>query len=361
MTMSQSLAQCMREESIDSDNALQVILSVVYELDKYHQVGLIHGNINPDTIMLSNDKSTVQLLPDNRYDMSQKDQQEKRLMYTAPEQIREEMGPILPATDCYSIGLIMYELLTQTPAITKAAMPEMRYAQVTVIPKSPHEIDGNINRKISDLVMNCIAKIPEDRPKSAQELVQLLKQFTKNHKHYPKLMIDRNYEVDQIWHLLNQQNRGVIWVHGESGCGKTHFVVEEIIKKWCKQWHVIQLNHELQTMKKKGHCLQQVCHQLSRDEFILFNWFDPADPQGAKANQLEKAREIIADYATKHPVIIFIDDSQWVNKQELEDVVSVVQTIDNAALIIISNQPAVDLGKQKIHPFNISTIKGVTF
>ena len=41
MTMSQSLAQCMREESIDSDNALQVILSVVYELDKYHQVGLM--------------------------------------------------------------------------------------------------------------------------------------------------------------------------------------------------------------------------------------------------------------------------------------------------------------------------------
>ena len=82
MTMSQSLAQCMRDESIDSDNALQVILSVVYELDKYHQVGLIHGNISPDTIILSNDKCTVQLLPDNRYDMSQKDQQEKRLMYT---------------------------------------------------------------------------------------------------------------------------------------------------------------------------------------------------------------------------------------------------------------------------------------
>ena len=97
--------------------------------------------------------------------------------YMAPEQLAGD-----PAADhridIYAVGLLAYELLTGVSPFTGASPRETLAAQLTRDPTPLHEAAPGVPRNVSTLVMRCLAKDPDARPQSADEILQELDSLT---------------------------------------------------------------------------------------------------------------------------------------------------------------------------------------
>lgn len=93
--------------------------------------------------------------------------------YICPEQVRGE--PTDHRGDLYSVGVILYEMLTGQPPFMGNSTMDILLAHATETPK-PFEQVGAANRvpeAIETLVLSCLAKDPNHRPASARELAEL--------------------------------------------------------------------------------------------------------------------------------------------------------------------------------------------
>jgi protein kinase-like protein len=97
--------------------------------------------------------------------------------YMAPEQLAGD-----PAADhridIYAVGLLAYELLTGVSPFTGASPRETLAAQLTRDPAPLHEVAPGVSRNVSTLVMRCLAKDPNARPQTADEILQELDSLT---------------------------------------------------------------------------------------------------------------------------------------------------------------------------------------
>ncbi|MFD9882319.1 WD40 repeat domain-containing serine/threonine protein kinase [Streptomyces alboflavus] len=87
-------------------------------------------------------------------------------LYMAPEQWRAE-EPAVPA-DLYSLGCVLYELLTGRPPFTSdASLYALMHHHVTQAPRPPRELRPELPLELDDLVLALLAKEPGDRPDAA--------------------------------------------------------------------------------------------------------------------------------------------------------------------------------------------------
>ncbi len=92
--------------------------------------------------------------------------------YMAPEQIRGEA--VSPRTDIYALGCVLYEILCNRPPFTDG---ELTYHHVSTEPQDPRKFRPEIPEELAKLVLKCLAKKPEDRPATADEVSKALAQI----------------------------------------------------------------------------------------------------------------------------------------------------------------------------------------
>lgn len=102
--------------------------------------------------------------------------------YMAPEQIRAQ--PVVPATDIYSLGVLLFELLTgqkpfrgDEPASTgkgDTSGERIRYAHLHLVPPDPRSVNPAISPALAQIVLKCMAKMPENRYAYTGELLTAL-------------------------------------------------------------------------------------------------------------------------------------------------------------------------------------------
>ena len=92
--------------------------------------------------------------------------------YIAPEQVRGE--PMDHRGDLYAVGVMAYELLTGRLPFTGASGIDVLLAHATETPPSFDDLGlaGWVPRPVEELVFECLAKDPDDRPQSARELAE---------------------------------------------------------------------------------------------------------------------------------------------------------------------------------------------
>jgi serine/threonine-protein kinase len=93
-------------------------------------------------------------------------------MYMAPEIFRGELAT--PQSDIYSYGATLYHFAAGAPPFSAPRNSEMYKKHLSEQPKAPSSLNPAIPPKLDELIFNCLAKTPEDRPASMRKVAETL-------------------------------------------------------------------------------------------------------------------------------------------------------------------------------------------
>ena len=148
-----------------------------------HENGIIHRDMKPQNIMLLRD-GTLKIMDFGIARLStanQKTVTDKAIgsvHYISPEQVRGKASD--GRSDIYSIGIMMYEMLTGTLPFVSDTAVSVAMKQVQDTARKPSEIVDTIPQGLEQIVMKAIEKNPNDRYQTAAEMYQDLHAFRNN-------------------------------------------------------------------------------------------------------------------------------------------------------------------------------------
>lgn len=166
---------------------VEVMKAVVKALQHIHSEGIIHRDIKPANIMIINGSIISKEPPVLRSDavklmdfgiaggkvLSRLTMTGARVgtpVYMSPEQARGVK--IDHRSDIYSLGLVFYEMLTGQTAF-KGGYEAIVHQQIFQTPPPPRQLNLAIPKQLDSLIMQMIAKDPNDRPRLADVLLML--------------------------------------------------------------------------------------------------------------------------------------------------------------------------------------------
>ncbi|MGC9043659.1 MAG: protein kinase domain-containing protein [Myxococcota bacterium] len=180
--------------SIPLKRAVPILLQITKALSAAHAQGIIHRDLKPENIVLidrPDRKDFVKILDFGISKMLDTSDRAEKLtamgmIVGTPEYMSPEQASGMSVdnrTDIYSLGVIMYEMMTgRLPFLADNAIRILMMHQ-TEKPQSPREINPDIHIQMEQIILKCLNKRPEDRfqdmTEITQALIQLLSSSTK--------------------------------------------------------------------------------------------------------------------------------------------------------------------------------------
>jgi serine/threonine protein kinase len=150
-------------------------------LQHAHDAGLVHRDVKPANLLVRED--AVLKVADfgiARAAESTRHTQAGSLLgtaaYLAPEQIAG--ADATPASDVYSLGAVLYELLTGRPPYTFSSLAELAAQQAEGLIEPVRDLEPSVPHEVEAAVMHALARDPSFRPASAAELAHELASAT---------------------------------------------------------------------------------------------------------------------------------------------------------------------------------------
>lgn len=167
------------------DRSLSLIIQVCQAIQLAHVNGIIHRDVKPQNILVTDtdqafvtDFGIARSLHSNTITVCSMNGAIGTAHYFAPEQARGLQVDV--RTDIYSIGVVLYEMLTGILPFDDENPIEVAIKHLSYNAVAPHIIDKNIPKGISDIIMRCLRKNPAERYQSISELLQELLAFREN-------------------------------------------------------------------------------------------------------------------------------------------------------------------------------------
>jgi len=175
-----------RRYRMEVKEAIGIVKSVLTALDYAHRHGIVHCDVKPSNVLV--DHQGWVWLSDFGTAIAMGEQRRTRtgvtvgtLSYMSPEEIAHPRS-IDHRSDVYSVGCLLYELVTGRPPFVKnqdgvgntnLALAQAHVRQQPVRPS--HRIRG-VPADLDEIIMLALAKAPDDRLPGCQEFVRLLDQ-----------------------------------------------------------------------------------------------------------------------------------------------------------------------------------------
>ena len=151
------------------------MIDIAHGLTYLHSKQIYHGDIYPNNIYLNpNQTYSIQdhcFLSDHQTALKRVYQQQG-FAYMAPEQITGE--PIDRRTDLYSLGALLYIMLTFRRSIEADSVAGFLARHLTEVPKAPSDFNPHIPRRLEQICQRLLMKDPAQRFQSARQVLQLL-------------------------------------------------------------------------------------------------------------------------------------------------------------------------------------------
>ncbi|MBV8484367.1 MAG: serine/threonine-protein kinase PknK, partial [Verrucomicrobia bacterium] len=162
-------------QPLDIKLSLRLAVSLSNAIDQLHGRGIVHKDIKPAHILANADTGQCWLrgfgiasrLPRERQAPEPPEFVEGTLAYMAPEQTGRMNRSIDSRSDLYSLGVILYEMLTGSLPFTASDPMEWVHCHIARQPVPPSDRLENIPAQISAIVMKLLAKTAEERYQTA--------------------------------------------------------------------------------------------------------------------------------------------------------------------------------------------------
>lgn len=159
-----------REKTLPEKQVISIIAQTALALDAAHREGLVHRDVKPGNLLITPDGQVK--ITDfgiarvaNQVALTQTGQVMGTVQYLAPEQATGKAATA--AGDIYSLGIVAYEALAGRRPFKGDTQMAIAMAQIK---DAPPDLPEGIDPRLVRLVMDCLAKKPDLRPRSALEL-----------------------------------------------------------------------------------------------------------------------------------------------------------------------------------------------
>lgn len=158
------------------DEAIEIISGVLAALEYSHSHGLVHRDIKPGNVMLTNqgkikvmDFGIARAVTDSQATMTQTNAVVGTAQYLSPEQARGEV--VDARSDLYSTGCVLFELLTGRPPFKGDSAVSVAYQHVSELPPTPSSLTSDVPESIDRVVMKSLAKDKDQRYRTAHDML----------------------------------------------------------------------------------------------------------------------------------------------------------------------------------------------
>jgi serine/threonine protein kinase len=168
----ESLEQRLRRGFLSPDEVIRVGREIAEGLAAAHAIGLVHRDVKPANVWLEAPNGRVKLLDFGlaRLDSGVDGLTETAVLVGTPHYMAPEQAEGLPVdhrADLFSLGAVLYELLTGHKAFSGPKLLSVLHALATHHPPPPREVVPSVPAALSELTMRLLEKSPGMRPASA--------------------------------------------------------------------------------------------------------------------------------------------------------------------------------------------------
>ncbi len=180
------------QKKLSWKDTVHFITQTLRALQHAHDRGIVHRDIKPQNIMMmANGDIKVTDFGIARFSRSETrtitDKAIGSVHYISPEQAK---GDITDAkADIYSVGVMMYEMLTGTLPFVSDSAVSVAIKQISDNPKTLREIDDTIPEGLEEITLKAMAKDPAKRYQSAAQMLRDIEDFKKN----PSIVFEYKY------------------------------------------------------------------------------------------------------------------------------------------------------------------------
>ena len=177
---------------LDWKEVVHLTTQILKALQHAHENGIVHRDIKPHNIMLLQD-GTIKVTDfgiarfSSNATSTMTEQAIGSVHYIAPEQARGEETD--GKTDIYSVGVMMYEMLTGHVPFDGDSAVSIALMQLQDVAKRPREVNPNIPEGLEEITVKAMQKDPDDRYHSALEMLSDIERFRLN----PGIRFDYDY------------------------------------------------------------------------------------------------------------------------------------------------------------------------
>jgi len=178
----ETLRQRILQQLFTPTQAAEVVATLARAVEHAHANGVIHRDLKPQNVLLVSGPGDVLVPKLTDFGIAKRLGEGSELTgtgvllgtpaYMAPEQAASRREAISPRTDVYSLGAILYELLTSRPPYPDDDPPQVALRVLLETPTPPRSVRPTTPPGLEAICLKCMEKSPERRYSTALELAE---------------------------------------------------------------------------------------------------------------------------------------------------------------------------------------------
>ncbi|MFO0878339.1 MAG: protein kinase, partial [Gemmataceae bacterium] len=186
-----SLDVRLARQALPTHKAARLMESLARAAHAVHELHLVHRDLKPANILVQgqpddplehctlkiSDFGLAKMLDNEEMGVTREGSVLGTPFYMAPEQAAGRIAEIDRRADVYSLGAILYEMLTGKPPLKGDSLSETLWKVMNEEPVAPRRVGANIDRDIDIVCRKCLEKDPEQRFATARDLADELERY----------------------------------------------------------------------------------------------------------------------------------------------------------------------------------------